>query len=123
MTITLFEDDLATQLYPVSLSRATFAISCGSYRLIDLVAALGHPLRWMARPHLRETLNDDFGSYRKEDAPEHDQGALLINAALVPSVASREALRSILCAGKPGIVQVGKRVAAAMLSEGISPPS
>ena len=123
MTITLFEDDLATQLYPVTLGRATFAISCGSYRLIDLVAALGHPLRWMARPHLRETLNEDFGGYRKEDAPESGQGALLLNAALVPSVASREALRSILCAGKPGIVQVGGRVAAAMLPGGSSPPS
>ena len=40
MSIVLFEDPLVAQLDPTALGRPAFAITCGSYRLIDLVARL-----------------------------------------------------------------------------------
>ena len=43
MWVILFEDEQVTNLDPITISRPAFTISCGSYRLIDLVADLGIP--------------------------------------------------------------------------------
>ena len=122
MMITLFEDEGAKALYPASIGRAAFAISCGGYRLIDLLAELGHPLRGIVRPHLRTIVAADNGNLR-DVATSAAGDQLLLNASVVPSAASRATIESVLCKKKPGIIQVGNRVAAALLPEGVSLPA
>src|SRR5436190_18129744 len=114
MTIILFEDEQVALLDPVALGRPAFAISCGSYRLVDLVATLGHPLRATVRPHLRELVRLDFPAI--EIGEDTLQGSvLLVNARLVPSVAVLRQLQTIIKAARPGIVRLGETTVAALL--------
>ena len=53
MPIILFEDEQVTQLYPVSIGRPAFKISCGSFRLFDLVAEIDPGFEVRVRPHWR----------------------------------------------------------------------
>ena len=53
------EDEQVSDLYPISISRAAYTITGGGYRLIDLLAGLDRPVRWLVRPHLRE-IQDGF---------------------------------------------------------------
>lgn len=119
MSILLFEDDLATQLYPVTTGKPAFLITCGSFRLIDLVGQLDAAVTTIVRPHLRAI----FGSAVAPPSPESSgRPTLLLNATLVPSVAVLEQLRQIYTAGQPGIVRLKKRVLAALLPPEIDPP-
>jgi len=114
MSILLFEDELAAQLYPVSIGKPVFATSCGSYRLIDLVADLAEPIRWIVRPHLREIVAEDFAALHAQRLKV--QGTmLLLNAAVAPSFAAQETVRSLLREGRPGLVRQGERTAAVVL--------
>jgi len=117
MSIVLFEDPLVTQLYPVTTGRAAFTISCGSYRLIDIVRSLGQTVRCLVRPHLWEVQKADFPE--TVAAPlEVDRPLLVINSRLVPSVDNRQKLRGLLDAGQPGVVRFGESIAAALLPPG-----
>jgi hypothetical protein len=60
MTIVLFEDQQVTQLYPVTVGRPAFTISCASYRLLDLLSGWGHDVCALVRPHLRAVQQADF---------------------------------------------------------------
>ena len=114
MNIVLFEDDGARRLHPATLARAAFAISCGSYRLWDLVAELGHPVQVRVRPHLRAVVEADFQASTSAASSKPSQ-TLLVNARLVPSATVRETLRGLIASGKPGMVRVDQQVAAALL--------
>jgi glucose-1-phosphate thymidylyltransferase len=104
MNILLFEDEQVTNLYPVSISRPPYTITCGSYRLIDLLAELDCPLRWLVRPHLRDTQAADFAALSQRPR-QADQPWLIINAALVPSTTALGHLRRLLASATPGIVR------------------
>ncbi|MCH8924048.1 MAG: hypothetical protein IIA67_12975, partial [Planctomycetes bacterium] len=43
MKIVLFEDRYVERLGPITLGRPAFAVRCGSYRLIELLAEMGMP--------------------------------------------------------------------------------
>ncbi len=118
MNIVLFEDEQVTQLYPVTLSRAAFAIHCGSYRLIDLADNLGPPVGWHARPHLQAILAADF----PRPALRAEGPCMLVNAALVPSISSIRHLQTLCDAGEPCLVKAQDRVAMAVLPRGTPAP-
>lgn len=118
MSVILFEDDLATQLYPVTVGKPAFVIGCGSYRLVDGVSRLGHAVSWIVRPHLRQL----YPSLAAEQTPT-DAPILLINAALVPSAAVLQQLGRLLEEGRPGVVRARKRVLVALLPPDVAPPS
>jgi UDP-N-acetylglucosamine diphosphorylase/glucosamine-1-phosphate N-acetyltransferase len=123
MTILVFEDEHATQLYPITVGRPAYAISCGSYRLVDWLRTLDAPVRGVVRAHLAEIQKIDFSDLhpplgqhaRRTDAGSHGNGELLVNARLVPSASAGRALRELLAAGRPGVVRTESAVAAALL--------
>lgn len=118
MSILLFEDDRVSDLYPVSVSRPAFTISCGSFRLIDLVADLGQPVRWLVRPHLADIQSSDFGTL-EERIETPGQAVLAVNAVVAPSIAAFQQLRLLLARGQFGLVrQADQRLAAAILPAG-----
>ncbi|MBI3466839.1 MAG: glucose-1-phosphate thymidylyltransferase, partial [Planctomycetes bacterium] len=53
MSILLFEDELVSQLQPATIGRPAFAITCGSYRLIDLLTRFDGSVQTVVRPHLQ----------------------------------------------------------------------
>jgi UDP-N-acetylglucosamine diphosphorylase / glucose-1-phosphate thymidylyltransferase / UDP-N-acetylgalactosamine diphosphorylase / glucosamine-1-phosphate N-acetyltransferase / galactosamine-1-phosphate N-acetyltransferase len=114
MNIILFEDDLVQQLYPIVLGRPAFLVSCGSYRLIDLIGRLGGQPRAIVRSHLADVLAADLPDLVAL-LPPQSEPTLLVNARLVPSVKIIERLKTFLASGKSGVVHTGKSVAAALL--------
>ena len=114
MNVTVFEDDLVGQLYPATIGRAAFLLSCGSYRLIDLLGRLGRPVSLLVRPHLREVLEADWPNMTL-GLPSHDGPTLMVNARMVPSVTALGHLSALLKSGRPALVRTGESVAAALL--------
>lgn len=120
MSVLLFEDDQVTQLYPITIGRPAFAISCGSFRLIDRVSALNEPIQVRVRPHLRAVHAAD---YPTTDAPRSDgKPVLLINARLVPSIEVLRQLQTLQDAGRGFRVDCGPYLAAALLPAGTTLP-
>ncbi|MBI2827519.1 MAG: glucose-1-phosphate thymidylyltransferase [Planctomycetia bacterium] len=115
MPILLFEDAQVTQLYPVSIGKPAFRISCGGYRLIDLVADLGQPVDVRVRPHLRAVHEADCSAWTTSAAPaprKPDAPILMVNARLVPSAAAIAALKDALVAGRFGVVYANEGASA-----------
>ncbi|REK08632.1 MAG: glucose-1-phosphate thymidylyltransferase [Planctomycetota bacterium] len=114
MSIALFEDDLVCRLDPAAVGRPAFAITCGGYRLIDVVLALGQPVSAHVRPHLQSVVAADYADLQHEHAPK-GQAALWLNARVVPSAAALDTLRRLLAGQRPGIVRSGDAVALALM--------
>jgi UDP-N-acetylglucosamine diphosphorylase / glucose-1-phosphate thymidylyltransferase / UDP-N-acetylgalactosamine diphosphorylase / glucosamine-1-phosphate N-acetyltransferase / galactosamine-1-phosphate N-acetyltransferase len=122
MSTILFEDAAVSRLYPVTVSRPAFQITCGGYRLVDVASRLGMRIDRIVRPHLR--------ALAQADAPPHfpwtDRGGsrtLLVNARMVPSVAAGQRLKELIERDEPSIVRQGDAVAAASLPRGTAPPA
>lgn len=105
--IILFEDEQAADLYPVTIGRPAYTITCGSYRLLDvaldLAEAFGERVHAMVRPHLRE--------FRQAEPPPAASASrtgpcLFVNARLVPSMQARQTLKKVVSAGRTGVVAV-----------------
>lgn len=120
MSILLFEDDQVTQLYPITIGRPAFAISCGSFRLIDRVLALGSQVQVRVRPHLRAVHAADYPA--AEISRAIDKPLLLVNARLVPSTGALQQLKALSEAGRPCRVDCGAYLAAAVLPGGTPLP-
>lgn len=121
MSVVLFEDERAVDLYPISVSKPVFAIQCGSYSLAELVETWGTPASCWVRPHLRAVVRADRESwFRPGPLPAP---TLLMNAAVVPAADLLARIRTWHDEGRPGIVQTDGRVAAAILPRSSEPPS
>ena len=116
MHIVLFEDALVRQLHPVGLGRAAFHMTCGSYRLIDLVRRLERPVRAALRPQLRGVLEESEPGLVSGISDLADRPILLVNARLVPSIRVLRQLEDLVQSGCPCVVRSGEAVAAALLS-------
>lgn len=126
MQIVVFEDEHVSRLYPISIGRPAYAISCASYRLIDWLAQLsretGIVLRGIVRPHLAEIQRLDFPQVSPA-VPTVETPALLVNARLVPSVTAYQALRRMLEGMEAGASFHQQSLAAAMIGpRGPAPP-
>jgi glucose-1-phosphate thymidylyltransferase len=109
--IILFEDHLADQMRPVSLTRPTFAVTCACYNLYDVAAMSGAGIAYIVRDHLVKTAARSFPK-----APaQPGEPTLLLNAAVAPDVRYADDLRELLEAGEPFLCTAGQRVAAALL--------
>ena len=110
MQVVVFEDEQVALLAPITLGRPAFAISCGSQRLIDLLADLGCPVHAVVRPHLCALVAADFPQLASvgEDATAVPAAPTLwVNARLVPSAAAGRQLRQMVEAARPGVVLAG----------------
>ncbi len=114
MTIVLFEDERVSQLHPATLGRAAPMISCGGYRLVDLLGSLGEPLHLLVRPHLRPTLETDGWHVGLHSIHKGDS-ILFVNGRVVPSVECLAALCRVIERGEPCIVRHGGTVLVALL--------
>ncbi|HAY81276.1 MAG TPA: glucose-1-phosphate thymidylyltransferase, partial [Planctomycetaceae bacterium] len=83
MKIVVFEDHLVGQLSPITIGRPAYAISCGSYRLVDWIDELQLPWSGLVRPHLRTLQEQDYGVTHLLQPT--DQPILMLNARMVPS--------------------------------------
>lgn len=117
----VFEDAQVEQLYPITLGRPAFAITCGGARLIDGLQRWGGPVSASVRPYLRDLVAADFPALRACHNGRVEKAAgmvLAVNAALVPSISVFERLDGMIRCGRPGIVRYKDRIAAALLPSG-----
>src|SRR5689334_10898029 len=120
MNVVLFEDELVTQLYPITVGRAAALITCGSFTLFELFTALGLKPLLTVRSHLREPLRvegllGDVPTAGKTLKSQPGEPLVLVNARLVPSVSTVERIIKLARAGRPGIVGQNGSTAVAIL--------
>lgn len=105
MTIVAFEDSKAADLHPITIGRPAYAITCAGLRLVDwltrLAESIGSELRGRVRPHLNLIQQLDFemqslpSRFDDEGWGDHEDGLLLVNARLSPSVSVGAALSQV----------------------------
>ena len=127
MQIIVFEDEQINRLFPITVGRPAYAMTCGSYRLIDwldfLKSELGGSLRGIVRPHLMTIQQVDYPQFTAVPATS-DGNTLLVNARLVPSLATYETLKQLVAEGRSGTVREGESIAAAFLTrDSVQPPA
>lgn len=113
MRVIVFEDDAVARLFPITVGRPTYAITCGSYRLVDWLRCLGGPLRGIVRPYLQEIQRIDYADLAANQSSDL-KPVLMVNARVVPSLANFRVLQQILAAGRPGVVRQGQEIAAVL---------
>jgi len=96
--IILFEDESVHDLAPITTGRPAYAVTCASYRLLDIVRELGHPIYGAVRPHLRsiQTLDYQLLDFSADNFTNDD--VLVVNARLVPSRDNLHLLQQVLAA-------------------------
>jgi hypothetical protein len=91
MNCILFEDDQVTRLYPITLGRPAYAVTCGGYRLADLARMLFARVRGIVRPHLVQIQAQNEPDLHATELVR-DDFTLMLNARVVPSAANLERL-------------------------------
>ena len=111
MKILLFEDDGIKRLFPATVGRAAFTLSCGGFNLIQLLALTNNELYAQTRKYVEQTTLLDVNPYLPNkvnfDFPiidDPNEPILLVNATLVPSVKSIEILEQIIRDGRSTVV-------------------
>ena len=95
--VLVFEDEQVAQLHPVTTARPAYAVSCGSFRLIDWLTELDAPLGSAIRTYLHDIERADFpqftdGSRRAVEAGGRRAGDSFL--AEFPDAAAVAAVRS-----------------------------
>lgn len=121
MRIIVFEDDLVARLFPITLGRPAYAISCGSYRLIDWLSRLGHDagaeLHGVVRPHLDPIQRLDYAQFSRR-TPAGETPVLAVNARVAPSVAAYRTLQRLLKESQTAAIYENGSLAVAMIGPG-----
>lgn len=114
MTIITFEDSKVADLHPITIGRPAYAITCAGLRMVDWLTRLsestGSELRGQVRSYLMLIQELDFGmrsvpsKFEDDDWGNHDEGLLLVNARLSPSVSVGAALSKIAKQNTSGVV-------------------
>jgi len=119
MQIILFEDDLTARLAPLACAEPAFAITCGGYKLIQLISSLG-PESTIVRKHLARVEAETFPQRTPPQKPLAGP-VLFVNARLVPSMAVFTRLKALAETGREGLVMAGRQkneIAAALVNRG-----
>jgi len=99
MSIVVFEDPQCELLAPITIARLAAAMTCGSFRLIDLLESLESEVYGISRPHLQTLQRIDFPSLRMLDEVEEGRPerriAVLINARVAPTRQNFEQIKSL----------------------------
>ncbi|GAB6165136.1 GlmU family protein [Thermostilla marina] len=114
MKLVLFEDAKVQQLYPMTLARPAFAVSCGSYRLVELVGRLGLDAYAIVREYLRAIVEAEFGLAEPEDDGRTNH-LLFVNARAVPSIGTLRVLTQLKENRLPKAVRGDGEIAAALV--------
>ncbi|MDR0871627.1 MAG: hypothetical protein LBN39_12630 [Planctomycetaceae bacterium] len=116
MHVILFEDNLATQLFPATIARAAFAINIGTYRLVDLAQRLSNNVEAVVRPYLKELVSRDFPGLWTPGRGERSEPVLILNARAVPHVDMFERIKQLAQQGISGVVSTDRGIACALFS-------
>jgi UDP-N-acetylglucosamine diphosphorylase / glucose-1-phosphate thymidylyltransferase / UDP-N-acetylgalactosamine diphosphorylase / glucosamine-1-phosphate N-acetyltransferase / galactosamine-1-phosphate N-acetyltransferase len=111
MKIILFEDDYVEQLQPITLARPAYAISCGSYRLVDWISLLPGSKQGVVREYLTGIQRTDFPELCS-GPPTNEENILYVNARLVPSRSNFRILSDLLAADESHVVRCDDQIAA-----------
>lgn len=84
MNIFVVEDALVDRLAPASTARPAWAITCGSYRLIDWLSRIEGNLATHVRSYLAPTVAEDFPALAAE-IDVTAETTLIVNARLAPT--------------------------------------
>jgi glucose-1-phosphate thymidylyltransferase len=103
MSIVVFEDPQCELLAPITLARLAATMTCGSFRLIDLLAPISNEIYGLSRPHLQTLQRIDFPLLRvpdeilvgSENQPERPV-SLLLNARIAPTKQAFQQIQSLL---------------------------
>jgi UDP-N-acetylglucosamine diphosphorylase / glucose-1-phosphate thymidylyltransferase / UDP-N-acetylgalactosamine diphosphorylase / glucosamine-1-phosphate N-acetyltransferase / galactosamine-1-phosphate N-acetyltransferase len=91
MSIVVFEDPQCELLAPITLARLAATMTCGSFRLVDLLPPICNEVYGLSRPHLQTLQRIDFPTLRLPDEiPPSSNTAerpirLLLNARIAPT--------------------------------------
>ena len=90
MSIVVFEDPQCELLAPITIARLAAAVTCGSFRLVDLLEPMGSEVFGISRPHLQTIQRIDFPKLRMLDESSNDGQPersirLLLNARVAPT--------------------------------------
>ena len=118
MNIVLFEDSLVDRLYPITLSRPAYAVTCGAWRLVDLARSLAEPgrLTGRVRPFVQEVQRDFLPSSGRFDPRLR---TLWLNARLVPAASLLEKLEQMMLSDGSLQAMVHDQVAVAVTPAGV----
>ncbi len=124
MEVYACEDTAVDALGPLVVARPACDLTIGAGSLVEMLGAFGRVHR-ILRPHLQrylEALGDSrvplWGGPREvaqNTASLPSTLVLLVNARLIPSRPQLICLRTLLEAGRPGVILAGSTVAAAIL--------
>jgi UDP-N-acetylglucosamine diphosphorylase / glucose-1-phosphate thymidylyltransferase / UDP-N-acetylgalactosamine diphosphorylase / glucosamine-1-phosphate N-acetyltransferase / galactosamine-1-phosphate N-acetyltransferase len=101
MTIVVFEDPQCEMLAPITLARLAATITCGSFRLVDLLSLLDDELFGVSRPHLQSIQRIDYPLLQtleqnnSTDVPHDRSIQILLNARVAPTAKNFETMRSL----------------------------
>ncbi len=115
MKVYLFEDNEVERLVPITLARPAYAISCGSYRLVDWILRLPATHQGLVRPHLEEIQRIDFPELNS-GPPGEDEDVLYVNARLIPSRSNFRQLEALARTAESHIVRDHDQVAAVRIA-------
>ncbi len=118
MDIVVFEGDLVARLYPITLGRPAYAISCGGYRLLDWLTVMSPAVQGLVRPHLQAIQDIDYPHLTRREVASEKAGCLVVNARLVPSHAQFQRLQSLTTQETAAVVRQNDELAAAWLPQG-----
>lgn len=114
MNIVLFEDQLTERLHPVTTGRPSYAITIGSFRLIDWVRQFeGHLVGWV-RPYLLDLQSAEFPDVDSQLDSRQDW-TLLINARTIPSQDSFTTLQQLFQRQAPAVIRTEDEIQAALV--------
>ena len=117
MNIVLFEDRQVDQLYPITLARPAYAITCGTLRLLDLAQILARRLRSSLGGEVRPLLHDFQADYFSESPPPTGGTTLWLNARLVPDPNLLGLVETFLASDVPARIDVDGQTAVAVTAE------
>ncbi|MCK4375463.1 MAG: glucose-1-phosphate thymidylyltransferase [Candidatus Brocadiae bacterium] len=115
--IVVFEDHYVEDMWPITLTRPGWAVTCGAYNLREVAALAGERVSCVVRGYLKKIAARSLAGSPREDGP-----TLFLNAAVAPDVRYVARLRELLAEAQPFMCTAGHRVAAAMLRVGEQVP-
>lgn len=114
MNLVVFEDSIADQLHPANTGRPTYAVTIGSFRLLDWLRQLQHRLVGWVRPYLNEIQAADYPDVDGRLDASQDW-SLLVNARIVPSPSAFHVLKLIAKRQAPCVMQTEAETLVALL--------
>jgi glucose-1-phosphate thymidylyltransferase len=118
MQILIWEDEATAQLHPIVAARPAYAITCGSYRLIDILQMAGATCAGLVRDYLQAIQESDFPQLvSMTDLLRSDQPLVVLNSRTVPRLELLDLLPQLIQHGTAGAV-VSDDLAAMLLPPG-----